>query len=156
MSRDERAFVCYLCSSLNPEALTLIMYPKLEVFVFVCCACACVSVRACACEDGRGARRDKERRVAWEEKERRVAWEDETPTCRRHHSTADVAKRLRTLSVSRSLSLSLSRSACVYTCLQPNNAPPCPLLSQAFDGIDSQQPVTNSTGGLPLSIQVPS
>ena len=35
VSRDERAFVCYLCSSLNPEALTLICYPKLEAFASV-------------------------------------------------------------------------------------------------------------------------
>ena len=35
VSRDERAFVSYLCSSLNPEALSLILFPKLEAFTSI-------------------------------------------------------------------------------------------------------------------------
>uniref|UniRef100_A0A7S0EQM2 Protein transport protein SEC23 n=1 Tax=Hanusia phi TaxID=3032 RepID=A0A7S0EQM2_9CRYP len=32
VSRDERSFICYLCSSLTPEALTYTIYPKLVSF----------------------------------------------------------------------------------------------------------------------------
>jgi hypothetical protein len=35
VSRDDRAFISYLCESLNPEALTLVMYPKLEAFASI-------------------------------------------------------------------------------------------------------------------------